>query len=68
MRLIYMMEQNMRIVDYSLNCITKLFNTGQVNADLQMEADSDDEEETDRNDMESEMLESVAIESDISFS
>jgi hypothetical protein len=35
MKLILMMEQTMRIVDYSVNCIAKLFNTGLVNADYQ---------------------------------
>ena len=35
MELIFMMEQTMRIVDYSVNCIAKLFNTGLVNSDYQ---------------------------------
>lgn len=32
-----MMEQFMRIIDYSLNYIANLFNTGQANADFAME-------------------------------
>ena len=42
MKYMFMMEYTLRIVDYSLNCITKLFNTGLANADLA--ADDSDEE------------------------
>ena len=41
MKYMFMMEYTLRIVDYSLNCIAKLFNTGLDNADL-AEDDSDE--------------------------
>lgn len=41
MRLIFMMEQTLRIVDYSMNCIAKLFNTGLANADFQDDVTED---------------------------
>ena len=56
----------MRMVDYSLNCITKLFNTGQVNADLQMEDEESDDGANESKDIESEMLESIALETELS--
>ena len=40
-----MMEQCMRIIDYSLNYIANLFNTGQANADFAPVEESDIEEE-----------------------
>ena len=42
MKYMFMMEYTLRIIDYSLNCIVKLFNTGLDNADLA--ADDSDEE------------------------
>ena len=41
MKLIFMMEQTMRILDYTMNCIVKLFNTGLVNVDIQEEEDAE---------------------------
>lgn len=46
MRLIFMMEQTLRIVDYSMNCIAKLFNTGLANADFQDDVTDDMDDES----------------------
>ena len=40
----FMMEHTFRLLDYSLNCIAKLFNTGLVNADIQEEDEESDDE------------------------
>ena len=63
MKYMFMMEYTLRIVDYSLNCITKLFNTGLANADLA----SDDSDEEMSQELKSEApseMESLCIESD----
>ena len=63
----FMMEHTFRLLDYSLNCIAKLFNTGLVNADIQEEDEESDDESRDigtDQDQESEMLESLCIDSD----
>ena len=72
----FMMEQFMRIIDYSLNYIANLFNTGQANADFAMEeseteddAASSVQEKPSDNDIKSSFageseMQSVDIESD----
>ena len=58
MMLKFMMEQTFRILDYTMNCISKLFNTGQVNADIQEEEDAEisDDMESSMNPSEMESL------------
>ena len=56
MRLIFMMEHTLRIVDYSMNCIAKLFNTGLANADFKDDGFTEDLAQSE--DMQSEAIES----------
>lgn len=61
----FMMEHTFRLVDYSLNCIAKLFNTGLVNADIQEEDDDSDDESHDiEEDKDTEMSKSYCLDSD----
>ena len=61
----FMMEQCLRIVDYALYYIVKLFNTGDANADFDEEESSDDLED-EQHELESEMA-SIDIDSDNEF-
>ena len=67
MKLIFMMEQTLRIVDYSMNCILKLFNTGMVNADIQEEEEAEMTDADIYSENPSEM-QSLCIESDAGLS